>query len=121
MEMTDRHWAIEQAAKAGAEDIIAEAQRILAFVSPPEPVIQPRKSGKSWSAERKAMLKEMRLAGHGYLEIAESLNALPGKVLSRTTVACYGQYMGLPTVAPAHQIAAAKKARAARRINQAAA
>ncbi len=120
MEMTDRHWAVEQAAKSGAEDIIAEARRILAFVSPSEPTDEPATPARNprdcWTPERLEILREMWLAGAFPRKIADAVNQLPGYPIKVLNIGVKARRAGLPNRGTDGQMRAAQAMTAARRL-----
>lgn len=112
-----RCWAIDQAIRTGAQDVLAMAREILAFAECAAVVASPRKGrshADSWTPERVALLVRMRHEGARTTAIRRAMNDLPGNPLSYNAVGTRIALLNLPNAGTKKQIAAARERAAAR-------
>ena len=116
-----RQWAIETAlAHVSAERAVAFAGELLGFVEASAALkeFEEPEEHDLWSAERVALLKNMRKAGGKSSTVRIALNRLPGPTLKGHQVRSKTIELGLPTNSTAAQranavlLAAEHKARA---------
>lgn len=123
-----RCWAIEQAIRTGAQDVLAMAREILAFAECVPPfaegstlqtgVVGPkRRQGPygEWTAERIALMTKMRRNGERVPAIRAAVNLLPGLPVTLGATRTQIWKRNLPNVGSGGQLAAMAAARASKR------